>query len=378
MSLKKILQLRSSIGFYGAENVVMELAKGLLNSEYLPIVGVLQNSHNPHVEMVKVAKEYGIENKVFPCSGRFSIRTTMAIRRFALDNDIKIVHAHGYKADFYAYFATLGTKVKRIATCHPWLDKSGGFQIKIYTGLDKLFLVPRFHRLVAISDEMRKEILHTTVSPSKIITIQNGVDLKRFSGTATISEARKRFGIPEATRVIGTVGRLSTEKGHACLLRAAQFLLADFTDLAFMFVGDGPQREPLAKQVADWGLQKKIFLTGICTNIPQALAAMEIFALPSLTEGLPMALLEAMAARKAIVATSVGTVPEVIRHNYSGLLVSPDDPFALAASIKYLLEHPLESKVMGERAHSAAVAAFSTERMAQNYVDLYDELLYAY
>lgn len=88
-----------------------------------------------------------------------------------------------------------------------------------------------------------------------------------------------------------------------------------------------------------------------------------------------MALLEAMAARKAIVATSVGTVPKAIRHNYSGLLVSPDDPFALATSIKYLLENPLESKVMGERAYSAAVATFSTHHMAQKYVDLYDEIL---
>ena len=103
----KILQLRSSIGFFGAENVVAELAKQLSNNSYHPIVGVIKNSRDPHIELAEVAERYNIETKIFKCTGQFDLRTAIAIRNFIKQRDIDIIHAHGYKANFYTLLATL-------------------------------------------------------------------------------------------------------------------------------------------------------------------------------------------------------------------------------------------------------------------------------
>ena len=374
MTQKKVLQLRSSVGFFGAENVIMEVAKAIVHSPYEPIIGVLENSHNPHTEMAQVAQKNGVASKVFPCDGRFSMQTAGAVRQYMLDNDIAIVHAHGYKADFYALFATLHTGRKRVATIHPWLMESNCMSsAKFYMALDKA-LLRSFHRIVAISDEMRDEVVRDGMKPGRVATIENGIDLQRFAATPNVASARRDFGIPAGARVIGAVGRLSKEKGHAVLLAAAKSLVGKFPDLCFMLVGDGPEREKLTQEVAALGLQKNVIFTGVCSDIPKALAAMDIFVLPSLTEGLPMALLEAMAAKKVIVATAVGSIPRVIRNQENGVTVPPNDTPAIAQALADLLRDPQTALRFADRAYDA-VQPFSAETMGKQYVKLYDQLL---
>ena len=174
--------------------------------------------------------------------------------------------------------------------------------------------------------------------------------------------------------MIGAVGRLSEEKGHAVLLAAAESLVAEFSDLCFMLVGDGPQREKLTQEVAAMGLQKNVLLTGVCSDIPKALAVMDIFVLPSLTEGLPMALLEAMAAQKTIVATAVGSIPRVLRNQENGVTVPPNDAPALSAALAALLNHRQSALRFAERAY-ADVQSFSAATMGRKYVKLYDQLI---
>jgi len=370
---KKVLQLRSSVGFFGAENVIMEAAKAIAGSPYEPIIGVLENSHNPHTELATVAKKNGIAGKVFPCAGRFSVQTAAAVRQYMTKNDIGIVHAHGYKADFYALFATLNTGCKRVATIHPWLIESNrASSAKFYMTFDQA-LLRSFHGIVAISDEMRDQVVRNGMKPACVVTIENGIDLQRFAAVQNMAQARKDFGIPDGVRVIGAVGRLSEEKGHAVLLTAAKYLVAEFPDLCFLLVGDGPEREKLAQQTAAMGLQKNVIFAGVCSDIPKALAVMDIFVLPSLTEGLPMALLEAMAAKKSIVATAVGSIPRVIRHQENGMIVSPNHAPALSEAVTALLKNETNARRFAESAFKDA-QAFSAETMGKKYVELYDQL----
>jgi len=187
---RKVLQLRSSVGFFGAENVIMEVAKAIVGSPYEPIIGVLENSHNPHTELAAVAKKYGVASKVFPCDGRFSMQTTNAVRQYMAENDIDIVHAHGYKAAFYALFATLNTGCKRVATIHPWLIESNrASRAKFYLAFDKA-LLRSFHSLVAISDEMREQVVRDGMKPARVVTIENGIDLQRFAAAQNIARAQ--------------------------------------------------------------------------------------------------------------------------------------------------------------------------------------------
>ena len=371
---KKVLQLRSSVGFFGAENVIMEVAKAIVGSPYEPIIGVLENSHNPHTELAAVAQKNGVASAVFPCDGRFSMQTTAAVRQYMVENDIDIIHAHGYKADFYALLATLNSGCKRVATIHPWLIESNrASSAKFYMAFDKA-LLRSFHGVVAISDEMRAQVVRDGMKPARVVTIENGIDLQRFAKVQNIPRARKDFSIPHGARVIGAVGRLSEEKGHAVFLAAAKLLIAEFPNLCFLLVGDGPEREKLTRQVVQMGLQKNVIFAGVCSDIPKALSVMDIFVLPSLTEGLPMALLEAMAAKKTIVATAVGSIPRVIQNQENGLIVPPNQAPALAEALAALLKNETNARRFADNAFKD-VQAFSAETMGKKYVELYDQLI---
>lgn len=373
MALVNILQLRSSVGFYGAENVIIEIAKSISGSPYKSLIGILENSHNPHTELAAVAQKYNLVSQVFQCDGRFSKRTTKTLRQFLFKQDIKILHTHDYKADFYASLATFNSDIKRVATIHPWLGVDHQITAKFYATLDKQIL-RSFHRLVAISTEMHAQLVQYGLPISKLVTIENGIDLCRFTLNINKNEARKQFRLPLGTTVIGTIGRLSEEKGHALLLRAAQLLVADFPDLTIMILGDGPLRQQLSKEVEALNLQKHVVFTGVCSDIPKALTAMDIFALPSFTEGLPMTLLEAMAARKPIVASAVGSIPRLIRNQENGLTVQPHDAQALYEALAYLIRQPAHASRFASKAQTD-VQLFSAAGMGKKYIKLYDELL---
>lgn len=373
MALANILQLRSSVGFYGAENVIIEIAKSISGSPYKSTIGILENSHNPHTELAAIAQKYNLVSQVFQCDGRFSTRTAKTLRHFLFKHDIKILHTHDYKADFYARLATFNSNIKRVATIHPWLGVDQQITAKFYAALDKQVL-RSFHRLVAISTEMHAQLVQDGLPISKLITIENGIDLCRFTLNINQNEARQQLRLPLGTTVIGTIGRLSEEKGHALLLRAAQLLVADFPDLTIMVLGDGPLRQQLSKEVEALNLQKHVVFTGVCSDIPKALTAMDIFALPSFTEGLPMTLLEAMAARKPIVASAVGSIPRLIRNQENGLTVQPHDAQALYEALAYLIRQPGHASRFASQAQADA-QLFSAAGMGKKYIKLYDELL---
>ncbi|MFW9973295.1 MAG: glycosyltransferase family 4 protein [Candidatus Odinarchaeota archaeon] len=371
MKKKKILQLRSSNGFFGAENVIIELSRQLSNSNYHPVIGVIENSKNPHIELAEAAERYNIETEIFKCKGQFDISTANKIRGFIKQNEIEIIHSHGYKANFYALLAALFMKVNLIATCHPWIKIN--LIIKFYSWLDKL-LLNRFDEIVVISEEIKREILMSGVFESKITIINNGIDISRFMNNYNRDEILKSFDIIPDKIIIGTVGRLSEEKGHIILIEAAKKLLENFPNLIFMIVGDGPLRKELEAKVLDLGIQDHFSFTGISDDIPKALAAMDIFVLPSLTEGLPMALLEAMAATKPIIATDVGAIPKLIINGKNGRLIEPGDSNALIEATTFLLNNQNYTAHIAKKGYETVINKYSAKGMAEKYINIFDKL----
>ncbi len=175
----KVLQLRSSVGPFGAENVILELCKELSKTTYQPIIGIFNNTQNPHVELAEIAHNNHIETKIFTCHGPFDIRAILALCRFVRDEGIAIIHTHGYKANFYGLMAHLITHVPIIATCHPWLETDISFKAKCYTLLDK-FCLHKFDRLVLVTQELKAQISKNGFSKNKISTIYNGIGVHRF------------------------------------------------------------------------------------------------------------------------------------------------------------------------------------------------------
>lgn len=366
-----MLHLISPIGFFGAENVMVQLSKELRSLKYGVYVGILGNSRNSYLEAVKEAEKLGLNIQVFPCNGKFDIKAIIKIRQYIKRNRIGVIHSHGYKSNFYGILASFNLNVLRVTTCHNWLGNK--LKMKLYARLDK-FLLNKFDRIIAVSDDLLEEILPNVSSRDKVTVINNGVDLNKFQPSGGDARLKKTMGMKEGETVVGAIGRLTEEKGQVYLIRAFAEIVPEFPKAKLLIVGDGPLRNSLESEARNLGLEDKVVFAGIRNDIPEILNITDVFVLPSLEEAMPMALLEAMAARRPIVATRVGAVSNIIEDKVSGLLVGPKDPIALSRSIAYLLKNKTIASSLGENSYDIVRNNFSAGRMAREYIKAYNSL----
>jgi glycosyltransferase involved in cell wall biosynthesis len=369
MDEKKVLQLRSSIGFYGAEAVISELCKGLISSKYKPVIGVIKNQKNPHTELHNYSKSNNIESEIFECRGLFDLNTILCIRQFIKANKIDIVHTHGYKSNFYAFCATLLKNIPLVATCHPWIisNRRG----KFYSAIDKI-LLRKFDSVVSISDQVKHKLLKAGIPGHKISIIENGINVQSFKNMYNVELVRDEYDIPLKGRVICSVGRLSLEKGHHYFLEAAKKVIDRFPDTYFILAGEGFLLNNLQKHTKIIKIDRKVSFLGFVKDIPKLLSAIDIFVLPSLTEGIPMALLEAMAAKKPVVSTNVGSVPNLIIPDKTGLLVKPGDPVGLTNAIEELLVNNCKAQNLAENGYKMVLTRYTSAQMTRKYLDIYN------
>lgn len=368
MAKLKVLQLISSNGCYGAENVVLELSKVLPSLNCVPTVGVFYNAHNVHLELAAEISRHHLDVKVFPCQGRLDGKLISSIRNYVQENGIQIVHSHGYKSNFYGRLATLSTEATSIATCHGWIAE--GWQNKLYNTIDKLAL-RFFDRIAAVSAQIKNELEKWKICPERISIIDNGIDLAKFRQPVEVNHIKKCLGLKSEAKVIGSIGRLSPEKGHRYFIAAAQKVLQHDPRVIFLIIGEGELRPSLQRQIDDLKLSNHVLLLGRRQDIPQLLAIMDVYVQPSLTEGLPMTLLEAMAAQKPIIATRVGAIPQLIKNNDTGILINPGDVDMLTCAMTRLITNDREAALLSRQAYHAVVTNYSAEKMAHRYLSLY-------
>lgn len=212
------------------------------------------------------------------------------------------------------------------------------------------------------------------VREEKLRVIPNGIDLSRFGDPDGMArrDVRAELGIPGDAWVVGSVGRLAPEKDHALLVRAMAPLLGPGHRL--LVVGEGPERAAIERAVDQAGAGRWVHLPGARADVPRLLGAFDTFALPSNSEGLPLVLLEAMAAGLPIVATRVGGIPDVVEEGTTGLLVPPSDPEALRERLARLRADPALAAGLGQRARQAALQRYSLRSMSDAYLALYRAL----
>ncbi len=344
---------------------MLELAIGMEGVRgHEAVVGVFKNEQAVHLELADECEKNGIETAIFPCRGKIDIRAVLSLRAFLKERDIGCVHCHGYKADIYGRLATSGLDTLRIATCHNWLDAQS--KMKVYGFLDRWFL-KGYDKVVAVSEEVKEKVLDGGVNPERVCLVRNGIRLDRFGEAERRQASRERLGIGEEAVVIGTVGRLSEEKGHRTLLRAARTILESHPEVVFLLIGDGPLKEVLEREFDS----PAIVFAGVRSDVADLYTSMDIFVLPSLTEGLPMVLLEAMASGLPVVATAVGEVPAVMNGD-CGILVEPDDEGSLRRALAALVEAPEERRALGEAGLRRVKEGFGSGRMIDSYLRIYE------
>ncbi len=366
--MKKVLHLRSSGALLGAETVILELAKNSKAFGYESVIGAINNDEDPYPEFLIPAKNHGTTAVVFNGKGQADLRRLNEIKKFVRDNQIDIVHSHGYKEDFYS--ALLPSSLPLIATNHLW--KRTSTKDYLYTLMDTLFL-RRFSIVVGVSSEITSHMLRLGLK--KTVQIANGIDCSKFANNDKRPSVRTEFGIGNETIVLGMVSSLTPEKGHRIAIEALS-LLKNSCNVTLLIVGDGPQKSNLVEQTAAAGLQEKVIFAGKRSNIPEILSSVDIFLMPSFTEGLPMALLEAMAAGKPVIASSVGEITNVLSSQQCGKLIEPGNPHMLATSIHQFIKDTALRERTGALARERVLKKYSSIRMTQNYCRLYTLLLH--
>jgi glycosyltransferase involved in cell wall biosynthesis len=287
-------------------------------------------------------------------------------RALALDR-IDVLHMHLFGATLHGTLAAQPIEgLARVVSLHS--DREDNLLQRLAYPM----LFAASHAVVGVSDDASRKMLQRYSDlREKLVTIPNGIDTAAFDRPANRSRLLESLALPANACVIGTVGRLSREKAHDVLLQAFKDVRAVCPEAFLVIVGEGDLREPLVRQAADLGVDGSVRFLGARTDVPELLQVMDVFALSSLWEGLPLVLLEAMAAGVPVVSTRVGGIPEVIRHERDGLLVPPSDAGLLAAALVRVLTAPSFADGLQQSAAAIVKARYRIEDVASRHESVY-------
>ena len=352
----RIVQLISTSGFYGAEAMVVLLSQELRGLGCDVSLGIFNAGSPASADLVDAARKADVATWTLPCTGRFDVRAVLRLARSLREMKIDVLHTHGYKANFYGFMAARLAGCTAIATCHNWTDATR--KLRQYGAFDRA-LLKRFDRVVAVSEGVSDDLRRSGVKGSRLEIVLNGVKMRPVSQASA----------PEDV-TLGVLSRLSIEKGVDVLVCALPAILKEFPGLRCVVAGEGPERQRLLNHAAEIGVGEALELRGFCSDTAAFIATCSVMVHPSRIDGTPMAVLEAMAARKTIVASAVGGIPSMLRNGAAGLLVPPENPERLAEAVIQVLRNPsLAQRLAGEAVQEAQ--RYDARQMAQTYLALY-------
>ena len=365
-----ILWLVDHLGYggaiHGAATYYLNTIPLLNKSDFNAILCVLRKRDS----LTKQFEDKGI-NICHLGRNKFDPRTLFDINKIIRKENINIIHAHGYGSANFGRLIKIINKIPVIVHAHdddrnyPLPQKIADYLLRNLTD-----------QAIAISEAVRVScIKKRNIREEKVIVLLNGIPLNDFvvPDKSRIEKVRKRLGIKQESNVIGTVARLREEKGVKYLIQSAVKILDAFQDAVFLIAGDGPLRNELVDLTKKLGLENKVVFAGFCEDIPSILSIINIFAVPSISEGLGIAVLEAMAMGKPIVATSVGGIIEILRDGETGLLIPPKDPSIMADKIIYLINNKNEARRLGLNAKEESKIHDNiahVQKLGQKYNDL--------
>lgn len=283
-----------------------------------------------------------------------------------------VVFCHGYKPDILGFLAARRVGAAVVSIAHGWTAAT--WKVRVNEALDRAAL-HGMDRIVCVSEEQARRVRRAGVRRSKVVVIRNAVDPSRYDQRDPSERERILSLFPDRPlRVVGAVGRLSPEKGYAVLVEAAALVLTVDPDAAFVHFGDGPLRGELTAKIADLGISRRFILAGFRGDLHSILPQLDLFVLPSFTEGLPVVVLEAFAAGVPVVATAVGGTPEVVVDGHNGRLVPPRDPVTLARRIVEILSDDPGRIAFGARGRQLVLDRFTFEAQSRGYGRLLESL----
>jgi len=368
-----LLHVIDTLGLGGAERFLVELCRALPTDRYQVLVSPVSGD-GPWADDLRQA---GIE--LFPLRVRSHRELSAALRlaRFMRQRGVEIVHTHLFVGGVFGRLAALLARVPVMVTTEQNAYAPGHLLPRMQVLTDAL-LARMTDRLVAVSQGTRDYLIQVErVPPAKIEVVPNAIPWPRPVPPPQAEAVRRDLGAEGRFPFLGTVARLTPQKGLSYLLQALTRLRARFPNLYCVIVGEGELRAELESLARRLGLENHVRFCGLRRDVPAILQNLDLFVLPSLFEGLPVALLEAMAAGRPVVATRVAGSSEVIEDGVNGRLVPPADAVALAEAMAALLNDRERAEALARRGQERVRQRYAIDRVARAYERIYEELLQA-
>ena len=321
---------------------------------------LLSPAPEAEVSLLSYATSAGLQTAVFLAPSRYNVLDS--VRRFCefvSGMKLDVVCVAGYKMDIVTAFCN---NVPSVAVTRGWTAQD--WKVRLFEWLDRRTL-RRHAGVITVSPQQHQLAKALGVPVERLFYIPNAVDLHSLPSAYDSEHLRRTFGLPLKGSLIGTIGRLSVEKGHRFALEAAKLLCEQGIDYHWLMVGSGVERDNLEQTTAVLGLQEVVRFTGERADARSIIGGLDLLVLSSLTEGLPNVILEAFAYKTPVVATAVGGVPELVKDEETGWLVPPRDPHSLAQAIREALSNPEEARRRAENAYRHLLANFTVEKQAE-------------
>ncbi len=371
--MRKILYFITQSEFGGAQRHVFDLADNL-KADFQVAIAFGQQKNNE--KLAKILHENNIEYFIIPNLRRDispinDIMALVAIIKIIKQRKPDIIHLNSSKISILGSMAAFITGTKSIYTVHGWVfnEPMPGWKKSFYKFAEK-FTAKFKRKIICVSEYDRQTALKHKIAPAeKLTVIHNGIAPADFHSK---EKARQILNLRNSDLLIGSIGNLYKTKGFEYLVRAADILVnKNKIPAKFLIIGQGDEKEKIKNLIAEYNLENNFILAGQIDQAAKLLKAFDIYACSSVKEGLPYSILEAMSAGLPIVSTDVGGIPEMIKHEKTGLLAKPADAENLAEKIKFLINNKSLQAELGENAKQNAGQNFGLKKMIEETKKIY-------
>ena len=352
--MTRVLSLRSSTGLYGAEGVILSLLPELNRQGHQADLACIQDYVNDNRALVDAADRRGLRVKMLPCRSRLDRETVSALRRELRHRRSQVLHSHDPKSTLFALWAARETRLPVVATLHGWVDTT--LAMRVYNWLEAALL--RFcEAITVVAPSMKRRLRRFGISGQKIHVIDNGVDTERFSPAER----------PPETTVFVTVARLTPEKGLDILLDAFAQVAGTDRSAKLIVAGDGPLRDELSGHASQLGIAEQVEFLGYVNDTENVYRRGSCYVCSSHTEGMPLSVLEALSTGLPVIATSVGSLPEVLGRTGGGTVVDPGSVGDLAESMLDAHRQRSVWREKGQSGRQGILEHYSLKRQGERY-----------
>lgn len=361
-----VLHIQKVAGLAGSEKHLLTLLPRLGEHGVRPEMLVLADSDDRPEPFVERMQAGGVPTRVIPMHGDADPLLAFRVRAEVRRGRYHLVHTHLLHADLYGRLGARLAGVRVVSSYH--CDDP----LHLIPGVRQMDAVSAraCSRIICISGAVRDFVHREIGVPERLLTVvRYGMDPEP-AGPGR-DALRAELGIAPGDPVVGIVGRLHDQKGHVYLFQAFRRVLAAHPRALLVVAGDGPEREALDRLAGELGIAERTRFLGFRADAPALMHAFDVVAVPSLYEGFGLVLLEAMAAARPLVASSVSAIPEIVVEGETGLLAPPRDPHALAAALTALLDDPARAARMGAAGRARLLTEFTVERMVEATARVY-------